>query len=299
MAYKRKFGLFLAFLVALGLSLPQVSTLDVLAFMEYLLQSGMSAANITNHLAAIRSMLIIYNCDASAFRDQRIPLFIKAVKINRPLQPAIKSLIDEHILLSMVLACDTLPNPVLFKALYLFSFFSFLRLSNILPHTTATFDPSRHLCVGDLIFSDQAVVVVLKWSKTLQDRVKVATISISALGQSKLCPWRALRDMLDATSPLQDLPLFQVPSSDGQIPLTDSVARKHLKDVSRCLGFHKSFTFHDFRHGGATWAFRHGVPLQDIQAQGTWSSSCVWRYIQLPSSHNSPVAASFRAHLSV
>ena len=249
--------------------------MDVLAFMEYLLESGMSAANITNHLAAIRSMLIIYNCDVSAFRDHRIPLFIKSVKINRPLKPAFKTVIDENILLSMVLACDQFSHPIIFKALYLFTYFSFPRLSNILPHTVAIFDASRHLCTGDLIFSEQAIVVVLKWSKTLQDRAKVATISISALGQSKLCPWRALREMLNHSSLDQDLPLFQVPSLNGVIPLTDSVARKHLKDVSRCLGFRKTFTFHDFRHGGATWAFRHRVPLQDIQAQGTWSSSCV------------------------
>ena len=36
---------------------------------------------------AIRSMCIIYNCDTTPFRDNRIPLFIKAVKLNRPLQP--------------------------------------------------------------------------------------------------------------------------------------------------------------------------------------------------------------------
>ena len=89
-AYKRMFALFLALLVALDLSLPQISTMDVLAFMEYLLESGMSAVNITNHLTAIRSMLIIYNCDASPFRDHRIPLFIKLVKINRPLNPVTK-----------------------------------------------------------------------------------------------------------------------------------------------------------------------------------------------------------------
>ena len=293
------FALFLGFLVAMGLSLSQVSTMDVLAFMEYLLESGMSAANITNHLTAIRSMLIIYNCDASAFRDHRIPLFIKSVKINRSLKPVFNTVIDENILLSMILACDNFSHPIIFRALYLFTYFSFLRLSNILPHTVATFDSSRHLCMGDLIFSDQAIVVVVKWSKTLQDRAKVATISISALGQSKLCPWRALKDMFNHIALDQDFPLFQVPSRDGVIPLTDSVARKHLKDVSRLLGFPKTFTFHDFRRGGATWAFRHGVPLQDIQAQGTWSSSCVWRYIQLPSSETSPVASAFRTHLSI
>ena len=95
----------------------------------------------------------------------------------------------------------------------------------------------------------------------MQDRARVTTISISALGHSRLCPWRALKDMLYHTSLDQDLPLFQVPFLNGNIPVTDSVARKHLKDVSRSLGFSKPFTFHDFRRRGATWAFRHGVPL--------------------------------------
>ena len=92
-------------------------------------------------------------------------------------------------------------------------------------------------------------MVVLKWSKTLQNRAKIATISILALGQSTLCPWRALRETLGS------FPLFQVPSPVGVILLTDSVACKHLKDVSRCVGFYKTFIFHDFRQYGITWAF--------------------------------------------
>ena len=57
------------------------------------------------------------------------------------------------------------------------------------------------------------------------------------------------------------------------------MARKHLKRVAYWVLL--SITcFMIF--AGATRAFRHGVPLQDIQAQGTWSSQCVWRYIQLP-----------------
>ena len=112
--------------------------MDVLAFMEYLLQSGMSATHVTHHLTAVRSLLIIYNCDASAFSDHRIPLFIKSVKINRPLNPVFKTVIDTHILLSIVFACEQFRYPLIFKALYL--------------HTVSTFDASRHLCIRDLIF---------------------------------------------------------------------------------------------------------------------------------------------------
>ena len=80
--------------------------------------------------------------------------------------------------------------------------------------------------------------------------------------------------------------------------LTDSVARKHLKDVSRALQLARGLTFHDFRCGGATWAFNHGASIQDIQQQGTWSSQCVWRYIRSPPLATSAVSRLFSSHLS-
>ena len=92
----------------------------------------------------------------------------------------------------------------MFKALYLFSYFSFLRLSNILPHTINSFDASRHLCIVD------RMPLVVKWSKTMQDRAKVAAISLSALGRSQPCPWKVLKAMLNSRSLDQDHPLFQV-----------------------------------------------------------------------------------------
>ena len=206
-ANKIMFALFLSFLVAFGLSLPQISTLDVLACMEYLLQSGMSASNIANHLTAIRSMCIIYNCDTTSFRNNRIPLFIKAVKLNRPLQPKLHVVIDEVLLEAIVLACSSLHSPLMFKALYLLAFYSFLRLSNILPHSVSSFDSTRHLCVGDVIFADEYAIIMIKWSKTMQDRSKVASISIPALGSAIICPVSALTRMLHLqTSP--DDPLF-------------------------------------------------------------------------------------------
>ena len=77
-----------------GLSLPQVSTMDILAYMEHLLQSGMSASNITNHIAGIRAMFVVYGLNPTILTDNRIVLFLKSVRINRPLQP--------HIVLSCI-----------------------------------------------------------------------------------------------------------------------------------------------------------------------------------------------------
>ena len=104
----------------------------------------------------------------------------------------------------------------------------------MLPHSVASFDKTRHLCVGDLIFSDQYAVIIIKWSNTIQDRSRVASISIPSLGSATIFPVSALTRMLHTqTSP--DDPLVQVTTRRGSTPLTDSVARKDLKQVSIIL----------------------------------------------------------------
>ena len=75
---------FPGFLVVARLSWLHVSTPVFLAFIEHLHISGMSASNIANYLTAIRSIMIIYSLETGCLRDQRIPLFIKALKINIP-----------------------------------------------------------------------------------------------------------------------------------------------------------------------------------------------------------------------
>ena len=97
------------------------------------------------------------------------------------------------------------------------------------------FDSSRQLCRGDIIFSSTHAVVIVKWSKTLQDRKTFATVAIPVLGHSSLCPVAALRTMLQKVPGSNNHPLFQIHSAGRWAPLTDSMARKHLKKVSTFL----------------------------------------------------------------
>ena len=228
-AYTRYFKDFLGFLVVVDLSLPQATTMDILAYMEHLLQSGMSVSNITNHMTGIKAMFLAYGLNPSVLVDNRIALFLKSVRINRPLQPHILLMLDVPLLEKIIQACYYFQHPPVFQALYSFCFFSFLRLSNILPHSVATFDSSRHHCRADVIFGDSKALVVIKWSKTLQDRCHTTTVTIPVLGQSLLCPVVAIRTMFQLFPAHQESPLFQVPAADALVPLTDSMARKHLK----------------------------------------------------------------------
>ena len=134
-----------------------------------------------------------------------------------------------------------LETPQVFTALYLLAFFSFLRLSNMVPHSFCSFDISRHLR-GDIIFSHDMAMVLVKWSKTIQSRDKVARIHIPFLSGSRLCPVTALKRMLVLGPGSQEDPLFSICRQGCWVLLTDSMVRKSLQRIN-----HMNITFHTFR----------------------------------------------------
>ena len=72
--------------------------------------------------------------------------------------------------------------------------------------------------------------------------------------------------------------------------------QKGLKKVAELLGL-SLITYHDFRRSGTTWAFEHGVAMQDIKAQGLLKSDVVWQYIKSNHTASSNLATTFRQHL--
>ena len=192
------FSQFIAFLETEKISLLQVNTIVLLSFMEFCFQSDLSQPNIANHLSAIRAMFIIYGINTAPFKDDRLPLYMKAFKINATFQPKMLKLISIETLQKIITLCSQFQFPLIYQALYLFCFFSFMRLSNILPHSSAQFDVTRHLTRGDIIFGQKVCTVLVKWSKTLQDRKQNTTIELPLLGSSTLCPVTAFKRMIVA-----------------------------------------------------------------------------------------------------
>ena len=107
------------------------------------------------------------------------------LKINRHLSIKNSAVLTHDMLLQMLEVTSKLEYPQVFIPLYLLAFFSFLRLSNLVPHTLKSFDVSRHLARGDVIFSHDMAIIIVKWSKTLQYRDRVARIHIPVLPGSR------------------------------------------------------------------------------------------------------------------
>ena len=152
------------------------------------------------------------------------------------------------------------------------------------PHSLASFDPSRHL-------TKQYVKLVIKWSKTIQTRDSAQILTLPRLVDKTLCPRSALKALQSLYSFDNHSSLFQWKGLAGWVPLTDSRVRKTLKRINVALGLNPSFfTFHSFRRSAATLAFNSHVPIQSIKRHSTWTSDCVWRYIQADQSSGEQLA---------
>ena len=61
-------------------------------------------------MAALRSFYILNALDTTPFRDERIPLFLKSIKIQAPFSPTMKTSIDITLLESIVQQCSVFPH---------------------------------------------------------------------------------------------------------------------------------------------------------------------------------------------
>ena len=163
--------------------------------MEYMVQNGYAHTNVSNNVAAIKSLSLVYGQDISHCLDNRISLFVKSLQNNGRLAPIVKPLIDVEVLGLILQEVSNLSFPVIYQPLYLLCFLSFLRISNILSHTIASFDVSRQLARGDVIFGSDQATIIIKWSKTIQDRKNLTTINIPVFGTSHLCPVASFKRM--------------------------------------------------------------------------------------------------------
>ena len=186
----------IAFQVAARLLSYQVTPLVLLAYLEFLVHCEMSESNISNHVTAIRALHIMHGLPT-------MPLFLKSLKINKTFQPKISPVITINTLMDIVKAC------MVYQVLYLLMFFSFLRLSKVLPHSTKQYDHTRHISRGDIIFSEHGAIL-LKWSKTIQDTRETQTIAIPSVGQYNICPIVSLNLLLHTYAGSDNNALFVI-----------------------------------------------------------------------------------------
>ena len=299
-SYESKFRNFLSFCAFASLDIYHLFPIDILTFLEFLNFNRISHSGLANYLSAVKSSLVMYGLNPARFSDPRIKLYNKAIMRHRPLNPFLKPIIDTDTLQAMALKCDRMHMVHICTAAILLAFFSFLCISNLVPHTMSGFYPLKHLSRGDIIFGPPGINLLIKWSKTLQNKDKVKVLKIPSLCKFPLCPVAAVRKFLSSTPGSNNSPLFQIQSFDRWVPLTEIRLRKFLAKLLKALNLIPwGYTFHSLCRSGATLAFHLNVPMQDNQSHGTWTSEAVWAYVTQDHNAADTVAHTFHSLLHV
>ena len=283
---------YLTFVTYMGIQ-PQFTIQTVLSFLEIFYSNSVSPRVIANYISSLKTAAKRYKWDSDPLYHQLVSAYLRSISINSTFSPTPKGIFALDTLISISKAGGRLQDPVLYRAIFLTSFFAFLRMSNIAPHSRARFDPGRHLFRQDIIFASPGAHVLLKWNKTMQNRTAHQFVQIPQLSNSDLCPVTAIESLLDSRPLPPTSPLFVYEKPDCWVVI-DTTIRDALRSIVLHIGIPSvGFGFHAFHRSGATVAFDHQVPLEHIMAHGLWRSNAVWNYLQTSSVAPSSVPLAF------
>ena len=277
-SHRVHFSTYLAFVLFMDLPV-EFTVHSIITFLEYLFINQISYKVMLNYMSSLKSVARTYPWDISPLDNPLVGAYLRSIKINSTFSPTIRGVFDINILHSISVACDILLDPPLFRAAFLLAFFAFLRMSNIAPHSKSAFDPFRHILHQGMLFLHPGSPILLKWTKTLQDRSAHHFVQIPKLINSHLCPVKAIQELMQSRPLPPHAPLF-VHKNYPHHPVIDTTIRDALRTVLTHLHIPtRGHGFHSFR-SGATMAFDNNVQLQHIMAHGLWRSSAVWHYLQ-------------------
>ena len=166
-AYARAFNLFMAFTVYMEI-LILWQEVAVLAFLEYLTRSSLSAASLQNYLSALHHHFELYNWSVAALQGRRTLLLVKSVKMHNPLKPKIKGILSIDMLKGLMSVLGTMPSAVVYQSICLIAFFGFFRLASLVPVATHVFNKTRYPLVQDIIFTSKGLQIIQKCAKNMQ-----------------------------------------------------------------------------------------------------------------------------------
>jgi len=170
----------------------------------------------------------------------------QTVSQKKPMTPDMLLAIKEHLNL-------TDPAHANFWAVCLVGFFGLHRKANMLLKGVAKFNPLKNLRRGDIVFYPDWVIIINRWSKTIQFSQRLLTIPLPHIQGHPLCPHAALQTAFRLVPAPLSGPAFVLPapSSSSLMPLTYAKFDNLLKSVALTAGLDPTrISGHSLRAGG-------------------------------------------------
>jgi hypothetical protein len=164
---------------------------------------------------------------------------------------------------------------------YLITFFCLFRKSNSVPKSLSKVDLKKTLLRKHIVVDEAANIVFVNvtFSKTNQFGNRNIVIPIPGNTDPALDPVRHISDLFNSVDCSEDSPAF---SYDSNNFVSYSSFTTMLKKLLSASGYNPAlFSGHSFRRGGATFLYKLGASILQIQVSGDWVSQCFARYLHV------------------
>ncbi len=274
------------------LSLP-FNEKKTLIFVDWLVRiRNLKSATINSYLAGIRQLHIISNFEAPAIRTGLVKLVLKGINNRDGIQkrcekPAnrLPMTINTMLIFKNAISSSHLSghDKRLIWAVATLAFTGGFRIGELLSKHESTFDPDFTLLARDLSTSnDKSGKTTIHIHLKCPKETKSAAPTIVDVFQSDgdICPVRAFMTWSRLRPRNRDEPLFRF---DNGTPLTGTRMNRLIDQllnpfVDKSIG---KFNAHSFRIGLASMLANTGLPDDELQAIGRWSSRAFEVYLRL------------------
>lgn len=251
--YKSQLRAYLIFCVYYGYQPLPTSTITLSRYAAFLARS-LSVSSIPAYLNIVRILHLEHGLEDPTKNNFHLATTLRGIRRSKghtvsqkkPMTPDMLLAIKEHLNL-------TDPAHANFWAVCLVGFFGLLRKANMLLKGIAKFNPLKNLRRGDIVFYPDWVVIINRWSKTIQFSQRLLTIPLPRIPGHPLCPYAALQTAFSLVPAPLSGPAFVLPapSSSGLMPLTYAKFDNLLKSVALTAGLDPTrISGHSLRAGG-------------------------------------------------
>ena len=213
-----------------------------------------------NHLNSVRLLHVHHGLACDVLNS--FPMALTKVGLKRVMgtKSCQKHPITVNLLRRMRALLDlSIPAQAALWCLFLVTFFSSLRKSNLTTPSARAFNPSKHLTHNDINFSRSGAVLRIRRSKMLQHREGILLIPLPLIPNSDPCPVTAIHHYFQLVPAAADSPFFRVPQGPALQAITFSLFASLLKETILAIGLDATnFSPHSFRRGGTTHAYQSG-----------------------------------------
>lgn len=264
---------------------PLTPTEEAFILFATFLSLSMAVSSVEAYVGGVRRLLQLLGANPPSSKNLAVNRIIQGMSRAKGREVDAKEAITPEMLLQIRGLLDwKADEDWLMWGVLMVGFYSFLRPSNLMVRTKEEGGGDRALTWERVTFYEGGVELVCLWSKVIQFRGRMMRIRLASAKGTGLCPVEALWECakLSQGEDRKGLVFACRRGKGGRTyPFTIAQAAKKLKDWSRKLGWPEgAITLRSLRIGGASWAYRCGVPVEQIKIQGDWASDSWFRYIR-------------------